>query len=77
MPVTCPLLARHLPVTYHYGFAIKVQGEQHEKYIKFFHRDDPNNFIRQQERDQLKKNLLNNKINTTLRKIIIKFLGLK
>ncbi|GBB89271.1 hypothetical protein RclHR1_15970005 [Rhizophagus clarus] len=42
---------------YHYGFAIEVQGEQHEKYIKFFHRDDPNNFIRQQERDQLKKEL--------------------
>ncbi|CAI2177823.1 18437_t:CDS:2 [Funneliformis geosporum] len=31
---------------YHYGFAIKVQEEQHEKYIKFFHRDDPNNFIK-------------------------------
>ncbi|CAG8538737.1 17145_t:CDS:2 [Cetraspora pellucida] len=40
-----------------YGFAIEVQGEQHEKYIKFFHKGDPNNFIRQQERDQLKKEL--------------------
>ncbi|RHZ78551.1 hypothetical protein Glove_161g44 [Diversispora epigaea] len=37
-----------------YGFAIEVQGEQHEKYIKFFHRGDPNNFIKQQARDQLK-----------------------
>ena len=43
---------------YHYGFAIEVQGEQHDKYIEFFHRGDPNNFIRQQERDQLKKELL-------------------
>ncbi|GES85763.1 hypothetical protein GLOIN_2v1766614 [Rhizophagus clarus] len=42
---------------YHYGFAIEVQGEQHDKYIEFFHRGDPNNFIRQQERDQLKKEL--------------------
>ncbi|CAI2200312.1 9572_t:CDS:1, partial [Funneliformis geosporum] len=42
---------------YHYGFAIEVQGEQHDKYIEFFHRGDPNNFIRQQERDQLKKGL--------------------
>ncbi|CAI2197852.1 13242_t:CDS:1, partial [Funneliformis geosporum] len=33
------------------------QGEQHEKYIEFFHRRDPNNFIKQQERDQLKKEL--------------------
>ncbi|CAG8663419.1 7270_t:CDS:2, partial [Paraglomus occultum] len=40
-----------------YGFAIEVQGEQHEKYIEFFHRGDPNNFIKQQERDQLKKEL--------------------
>ncbi|CAI2178367.1 19948_t:CDS:2 [Funneliformis geosporum] len=31
-----------------YGFAIEVQGEQHEKYIEFFHRDDPKNFIKQQ-----------------------------
>ena len=42
---------------YEYGFAIEVQGEQHEKYIEFFHRGDPNNFIKQQERDQLKKEL--------------------
>ncbi|CAG8762715.1 12864_t:CDS:2, partial [Cetraspora pellucida] len=40
-----------------YGLAIKVQGEQHEKYIEFFHKGDPNNFVRQQERDQLKKEL--------------------
>ncbi|RHZ84417.1 hypothetical protein Glove_82g83 [Diversispora epigaea] len=30
-----------------YGFAIEVQGQQHEKYIEFFHRGDPNNFIKQ------------------------------
>jgi hypothetical protein len=35
-------------------FAIKVQGAQHEKYREFFHNGDPNNFIKQQERDQLK-----------------------
>ncbi|CAI2188270.1 16942_t:CDS:10, partial [Funneliformis geosporum] len=40
-----------------YGFAIEVQGEQHEKYIEFFHRGDKNNFIKQQARDQLKKEL--------------------
>ncbi|RHZ48689.1 hypothetical protein Glove_543g56 [Diversispora epigaea] len=39
-----------------YGFAIEVQGQQHEKYTKFFHRGDPNNFIKQ-ERDQLKNEL--------------------
>ncbi|CAB5380354.1 unnamed protein product [Rhizophagus irregularis] len=42
---------------YEYGFAIEVQGEQHEKYIEFFHRGDPNNFIKQQAQDQLKKEL--------------------
>ncbi|RHZ54588.1 hypothetical protein Glove_426g48 [Diversispora epigaea] len=42
---------------YEFGFAIEVQGEQHKKYIKFFHRGDLNNFIRQQEPDQLKKEL--------------------
>ncbi|CAG8696836.1 32305_t:CDS:2, partial [Racocetra persica] len=42
---------------YHYGFAIEVQGEQHEKYNEFFHKGDPNNFIKQKERDQLKKEL--------------------
>ncbi|POG61999.1 hypothetical protein GLOIN_2v1785864 [Rhizophagus irregularis DAOM 181602=DAOM 197198] len=31
---------------YHHGFAIEMQREQHGKYIKFFHRDDSNNFIR-------------------------------
>ena len=34
-----------------------LQGKQHEKYIKFFHRENPNNFIKQQARDQLKKEL--------------------
>ncbi|RHZ59527.1 hypothetical protein Glove_363g10 [Diversispora epigaea] len=29
---------------YDYGFAIEVQGQQHEKYIEFFDRGDPNNF---------------------------------
>ncbi|RHZ67239.1 hypothetical protein Glove_302g76 [Diversispora epigaea] len=42
---------------YNYGFAIEVQGQQHEKYVEFFHRGNPNNFINQQERDQLKKEL--------------------
>ncbi|RIB07955.1 hypothetical protein C2G38_2045573 [Gigaspora rosea] len=37
--------------------AIEVQGQQHEKYNKFFHRRDPKNFIKQQVRDQLKKKL--------------------
>jgi hypothetical protein len=40
-----------------YGNAIEVQGVQHEKYIEFFHRGDPNNFIKQKEQDQLKKEL--------------------
>ena len=40
-----------------YGFAIEVQGIQHEKYHEFFHRGDPNNFVKQQVRDQLKKEL--------------------
>ena len=34
-----------------YSFAIEVQGEQHEKFNKFFHRGNPNNFIKQQEWD--------------------------
>ncbi|RHZ88067.1 hypothetical protein Glove_26g293 [Diversispora epigaea] len=42
---------------YDYGFAIEVQGQQHEKYIEFFHRGDPDNFIKQQARDQLKNEL--------------------
>ena len=33
------------------------QSKQHEKYIEFFHKGDPNNFIKQQARDQLKKEL--------------------
>jgi len=40
-----------------YRFATKVQEEQHEKYIKFFHNSNPNNFIKQQVWDQLKKEL--------------------
>ncbi|RHZ78137.1 hypothetical protein Glove_167g108 [Diversispora epigaea] len=40
-----------------YGFAIEVQGIQHEKYHEFFHGRDPNNFIKQQAQDQLKKEL--------------------
>ncbi|CAB4413597.1 unnamed protein product [Rhizophagus irregularis] len=42
---------------YEYGFAIEVQGVQHKKYHEFFYRGDPNNFIKQQARDQLKKEL--------------------
>jgi hypothetical protein len=40
-----------------YSFVIEVQGEQHEKFNKFFHRGNPNNFTKQQEQDQLKKEL--------------------
>ncbi|CAG8514693.1 8815_t:CDS:2 [Scutellospora calospora] len=40
-----------------YGFATEVQGEQHERYIEFFYNGDPNNFTKQQEQDQLKKEL--------------------
>ncbi|CAG8717667.1 12501_t:CDS:1, partial [Racocetra persica] len=48
----------HLDIYYpEYGFAIEVQGEQHKHYIEFFHRGNPNNFIKQQERDQHKKDL--------------------
>ncbi|CAJ0833731.1 12561_t:CDS:1, partial [Entrophospora sp. SA101] len=42
---------------YNYGFAIEVQGSQHERYHKFFHKGDPNNFVRQQKQDQLKNEL--------------------
>ncbi|CAH1768218.1 4015_t:CDS:1 [Entrophospora sp. SA101] len=42
---------------YHYGFAIEVQGIQHKKYHEFFHRGNPNNLVKQQERDQLKEEL--------------------
>ncbi|CAG8474742.1 8707_t:CDS:2, partial [Scutellospora calospora] len=31
---------------YDYGFAIKIHGPQHEKYRKFFHKGDLDNFIR-------------------------------
>ena len=41
-----------------YGFAIEVQGEQHEKYIKFFHRGDPNNLSNSKHRINSKKNYM-------------------
>ncbi|CAG8699269.1 34916_t:CDS:2 [Gigaspora margarita] len=49
-----------------YGLVIEVQGYQHEKYIEFFHRGNPNNFIKQQEQNQLKKELCEetNKVST-------------
>ena len=40
-----------------YDFAIKAQGIQHEKYHEFFHKSNPNNFIKQQTQDQLKREL--------------------
>ncbi|RHZ65127.1 hypothetical protein Glove_319g21 [Diversispora epigaea] len=40
-----------------FGLTIEVQGQQHKKYIEFFHRGDPSNFFKQQIRDQLKKKL--------------------
>ncbi|CAG8499746.1 34990_t:CDS:2, partial [Racocetra persica] len=40
-----------------YGFAIEVQGIQHEKYHEFFYERDFNNFIKQQAWNQLKKKL--------------------
>ena len=41
-----------------HSFVIEVQGEQHEKYIEFFHKEDlNNNFIKQQAWNQLKKKL--------------------
>src|SRR5438034_8161670 len=39
-----------------YGFAIKVQGKQHEQHIKYFHKD-PEEFQKQLIRDQFKKEL--------------------
>ena len=45
------------------GFAIEVQVQQHEKYIEFFNNGDPNNFIKQQEWDKLKKELCEEKLN--------------
>jgi hypothetical protein len=39
-----------------YGFAIEVQGKQHEQHIKYFHKD-PEEFKKQLMRDQLKKEL--------------------
>ncbi|RGB22924.1 hypothetical protein C1646_729596 [Rhizophagus diaphanus] len=42
---------------YDYGFGIEVQGEQHKKFNKFFHRGDPNNFIKQQDGINSKKNM--------------------
>ncbi|RHZ47606.1 hypothetical protein Glove_575g26 [Diversispora epigaea] len=37
--------------------AHETPREQHAKYIEFFYNGDPKNFIKQQERDQLKKEL--------------------
>ena len=34
-----------------------IRKSLHKKYHNFFHRGDPNNFIKQQEQDQLKKEL--------------------
>ncbi len=39
--------------------AIEYNGEQHYKYVPFFHRNDKENLIKQQERDQLKQELCN------------------
>ena len=39
-----------------YGFAIEVQGKQHEQHIKYFHKDSKE-FKKQLMRDQLKKEL--------------------
>ncbi|CAB5212909.1 unnamed protein product [Rhizophagus irregularis] len=39
-----------------YGFAIEVQGKQHEQHIKYFHKG-PEEFEKQLMRDQLKKEL--------------------
>ncbi|PKC62909.1 hypothetical protein RhiirA1_443673 [Rhizophagus irregularis] len=39
-----------------YGFAIEVQGKQHEQHVKYFHKD-PEEFEKQLMRDQLKKEL--------------------
>ncbi|GBC40907.2 hypothetical protein GLOIN_2v1629478 [Rhizophagus irregularis DAOM 181602=DAOM 197198] len=39
-----------------YGFAIEVQGKQHEQHIKYFHKG-PEEFEKQLMRDQLKKKL--------------------
>ncbi|CAI2186749.1 19836_t:CDS:2 [Funneliformis geosporum] len=39
-----------------YGFAIEVQGKQHEQHIKYFHKD-PEEFQKQLMRDQIKKEL--------------------
>jgi hypothetical protein len=41
-----------------HDFAIEVQGEQHEKYIEFFHRGDPNNFINNKHRINSRKNYM-------------------
>ncbi|GBC31673.2 hypothetical protein GLOIN_2v1022074 [Rhizophagus irregularis DAOM 181602=DAOM 197198] len=50
------IVSKYLGPPSGHNFAIEVQDPQHEKYIEFFHRD-PNNFIKQQARDQLKKEL--------------------
>ncbi|RHZ78547.1 hypothetical protein Glove_161g42 [Diversispora epigaea] len=40
-----------------YGLAIEIQGKQHEYYNNFFHKGKPENLIKQQKRDQIKKDL--------------------
>ena len=35
--------------------AYEYQGEQHEKYVPFYHNNDINNFYKQQEHDRIKK----------------------
>ncbi|RIA82950.1 hypothetical protein C1645_743422 [Glomus cerebriforme] len=39
-----------------YGFAIEIQGKQHEQHVKHFHKD-PEEFEKQLMRDQLKKEI--------------------
>jgi hypothetical protein len=39
-----------------YGFAIKVQGKQHEQHIKYFHKNEKD-FEKQLMHNQLKKKL--------------------
>ena len=41
-----------------YGFAIEVQGKQHEQYVKHFHKNEED-FKKQLIRDQLKRELCN------------------
>ncbi|CAG8600257.1 643_t:CDS:1 [Racocetra fulgida] len=41
-----------------YGFAVEVQGKQHEQYVKHFHKNGED-FERQLMHDQLKRELCN------------------